>query len=60
MPTLQVNLKKLNLLKLKRTQSQNTTDLYVLNWTSSYDVMLFMCQSHQQHFISWNFNLCDF
>ena len=25
-------------------------DLYVLNWKSSYDVMLFMCQNCQQHF----------
>jgi len=26
------------------------SDLYVLNWKSSYDVMLLMCQSRQQHF----------
>jgi hypothetical protein len=25
-------------------------DLYVLNWKSSYDVMLLMFQSRQQHF----------
>jgi hypothetical protein len=25
-------------------------DLYVLHWKSSYDVMLFMFQSRQQHF----------
>jgi hypothetical protein len=24
--------------------------LYVLNWKSSYDVMLFTCQNRQQHF----------
>jgi len=26
------------------------SDLYVLHWKSSYDVMMFMCQSRQQHF----------
>jgi len=31
------------------TRSQKTSDHYVLNWKSSYD-MLFMCQSRQQHF----------
>jgi hypothetical protein len=25
-------------------------DFYVLNWKSSYDVMLFMCQNREQHF----------
>jgi hypothetical protein len=32
------------------TRNQKTFDLYVLNWKSSYDIMLFMCQSRQQHF----------
>ena len=35
--------------KLKRTQSQITSDLYILNWKSSYD-MLFMCQSRSTIF----------
>jgi len=35
---------------LKRTRNQKTSDLYVLNWKSSHDVMLSMCQSRQQHF----------
>jgi len=35
---------------LKRTQNQKMSDLYVLNWKSSYDVKLSMCQSRQQHF----------
>ena len=28
----------------------NPSDLYVLEWKSSYGVMLFMCQSRRQHF----------
>ena len=36
--------------KLKRTRNQMTSDLYVLNWKSSYDVMLLMYQRRQQHF----------
>jgi hypothetical protein len=36
--------------KLKRTRSQITFNLYVSNWKSSYDVMLVICQSRQQHF----------
>jgi hypothetical protein len=31
----------------RHTQSQN---IYVLNWKSSYDIMLFIYQSHEQHF----------
>jgi hypothetical protein len=31
-------------------RSQMTPDLYVLNWKSSYDVMLLIFQSRQQHF----------
>jgi hypothetical protein len=49
MPILQTYLSYI-LSKLKRTRSQMTPDLYVLNWKSSYDVMLLMCQSRQQHF----------
>jgi len=30
---------------LKRTRSQITSDRYILNGKSSYDVTLFMCQS---------------
>ena len=36
--------------KLKRTRSQITSDLYILNWKSSYDVTLFMCQSRSTIF----------
>ena len=36
--------------KLKRTRNQMTSDLYALNWKSSYDVMLLMYQRRQQHF----------
>ena len=36
--------------KLKYTRNQMTSDLYVLNWKSSYDVMLLMYQRRQQHF----------
>ena len=35
-----------------------TSDLYVLNWKSAYDVMLFMCQVVNN--ILRNFNFCDF
>jgi hypothetical protein len=34
----------------RRTQAKKRQDLYVLNWKSSYDVMLFIYQSHEQHF----------
>ena len=33
-----------------RSQKKKRQDLYVLNWKSSYDVMLFTCQDRQQHF----------
>ena len=36
--------------KLKRTRSQLTSDLYIFNWKSSYEVMLFMCKSHSTIF----------
>ena len=36
--------------KFKRTQSQVTSDLYILNWKFSYDVTLFMCQSRSTIF----------
>jgi hypothetical protein len=36
--------------KLKRTRSQITSNLYVSNWKSSYDVILVMGQSRQWHF----------
>ena len=29
---------------MKCTRSQKTSDFYILNWKSSYDVTLFMCQ----------------
>jgi hypothetical protein len=32
------------------TKPKKCQDLYVLNWKSSYDVMLFIYQSHEQHF----------
>ena len=32
------------------TKSKKRQDLYVLNWKSSNDVMLFTCQNCQQHF----------
>jgi hypothetical protein len=35
--------------KLKRTRNQMMSDLYVLNWKSSYDVMLLMYQRRQQY-----------
>ena len=35
---------------MKRTRSQITSDLYILNWKSSYDVTLFMCQSRSTIF----------
>ena len=31
-------------------EAKKRQDLYVLNWKSSYDVMLFIYQSHEQHF----------
>jgi hypothetical protein len=31
-------------------EAKQRQDLYVLNWKSSYDIMLFMCQSRQQYF----------
>jgi len=34
------------------------SDLNILNWKSSYDVMLLMCKVVNN--ISRNFNLCDF
>ena len=30
-------------------EAKKRQDLYVLNWKSSYDVMLFTCQNRQQH-----------
>ena len=47
-PTLQTYFSYI-LSKLKRTRNQMTSDLYVLNWKSSYDVMLLMYQRRQQH-----------
>jgi hypothetical protein len=32
-----------------------TSDLYVLNWESSDDVMFFMCQGRQQRFSEFEF-----
>jgi hypothetical protein len=51
-PTLQTYFSYI-LSKLKRTQNQMTSDLYVLNWKSSYDVMLLMYQRRQQHFVEF-------
>ena len=34
-------------------EAKNRQDLYVLNWKSSYDVMLFTCQNCQQHFVEF-------
>jgi hypothetical protein len=48
-PTLQTYISYI-LSKLKRTRNQMTSDLYVLNWKSSYDVMLLMYQRRQQDF----------
>jgi hypothetical protein len=31
-------------------EAKKRQDLYVLNWKSSYDVMLFIHQSHEQPF----------
>ena len=31
-------------------EAKKRQDLYILNWKSSYDVMLFTCQNCQQHF----------
>ena len=50
---LQIPLRQGGVHKTKKRQ-----DLYVLNWKSSYDIMLFTCQNCQQHLR--NFNLCDF
>ena len=49
MPTLKTYFSKV-LSKLKRTRRQITSDLYILNWKSSYDVTLFMCQSRSTLF----------
>ena len=49
MPTLKTYFSYI-LSKLKRTRSQITSDLYILNWKSSYDVMLSMCQSRSTIF----------
>ena len=49
MPTLKTYFSEI-LSKLKRTRSQITSDLYILNWRSSYDVTLFMCQSRSTIF----------
>jgi hypothetical protein len=49
MPTMQTYFSYI-LSKLKRTRNQMTSDLYVLNWKSSYDVMLLMYQRRRQHF----------
>ena len=50
MPTLQIYF-SLILSKLKRKPQQRMPDLDVLNWMSSYDVMLFMWQNGQKHFM---------
>ena len=42
---LQIPLRQGGIHKAKKHQ-----DLYVLNWKSSYDVMLFTCRNRQQHF----------
>jgi hypothetical protein len=31
-------------------EDKKRQDLYVLNWKSSYDVMLFTCQNRQKYF----------
>jgi hypothetical protein len=31
-------------------EAKKRQNLYVLNWKSSYDVMLLTCQNHLQHF----------
>jgi len=49
MPTLKTYFSSI-LSKLKRTRSQITSDLYILNGKSSYDVTLFMCQSRSTIF----------
>ena len=50
-PTLQTYF-SLSFIKIEAyTKPTNkTSDLYVLDWKSSYGVMLFMCQSRRQHF----------
>jgi hypothetical protein len=57
------NVKKGNILQIPLwqrsvyyTRSQKRQDLWVLNWKSSYDVMLFIYQSHEQHFAEFLFN----
>ena len=37
------------------TKPKKRQDLYVLNWKSSYDVMLLTCQNRQQHFAEFQF-----
>ena len=49
MPTLKTYFSEI-LSKLKPTRSQITSALYILNWKSSYDVTLFMCQSRSTIF----------
>ena len=36
-------------------EAKKRQDLYVLNWKSPHDVMLFMCQSRQQYFAEFKF-----
>ena len=45
---LQIPLRQGGVHKAKKRQ-----DLYSLNWKSSYDVMLFIYQSHEQHFAEY-------
>jgi hypothetical protein len=52
MPTLQTYFSHI-LSKLKRTRNQMKSDLFVLNWKSSYDVMLLMYQRRQQRSRAW-------
>jgi hypothetical protein len=40
----------LKFIKIEAFTKPKTSDIYVLNWKSSYDFMLCMCQSRQQHF----------
>jgi hypothetical protein len=49
LPTLQTYF-SLKIIKIKAYTKPKKSDLYVLNWKSSYDVMLFKCQSRPQHF----------
>ena len=48
-PTLQTYF-SLKFIKIEAYTKPKTPDLYVLNWKSSYDIMLFMCQTRQQYF----------